>query len=196
MKKEYVVTIILLLAVTYYVSGCRLTPLAAVHSKYKELKRAELIDVYGDQTVQFFLFQNDKKEEFRTVRVDRKLFDYKSNHSTRVAISQDKIQTISGMSYMDGKREGTLFVVRNDDNNVVSIEIETDEGIEQKKVTKGEIVHFQLPYSKQIDHLHAKAYNDKGEEIYYYGYETPNEMNELKWYPVKKKSINASRMGN
>ncbi|MBB4826243.1 hypothetical protein HNO89_003502 [Sporosarcina luteola] len=185
MRREYIITIIVILSVIYYVSGYRLTPLAAAHSNDKELKSAKLIDVFEDPNGKYYLFQNNKKEEYRTVRVARRLFGYTSNASTWVATSQDKVQTIGGMSFKDDKWQGTLFIVKNDDTDVDSIQIETDNEIVQKKVTQGDIVHFQLPYAKQIDHLNAKALNDKGEEIYYYGYESSYELNEIKWRPVR-----------
>ncbi|MCA1060098.1 hypothetical protein LCL96_14260 [Rossellomorea aquimaris] len=56
----------------------------------------------------------------------------------------------------------------------------------RKAVEEGQRVSFLFPYSQQVDQLDAKAFDESGQELYYYGY--PKEAvnifddKDLKWH--------------
>lgn len=106
---------------------------------------------------------------------------YRSNSSTVIPYSKDSLQTIGGMSIREEDETATVFIVHSLDEKVASISIDTEFGIESKKITKDEIIYFLLPFSKQIDQLIAVALDKNGNKIYEYGYESDNLINDLKW---------------
>ena len=106
---------------------------------------------------------------------------YHSNSSTVIPYSKDSLQTIGGMSIQYEDETATIFIVHSLDEKVASISLDTEFGIESKKITKDEIVYFLLPFTKQIDQLNAVALDKNGNKLYEYGYESDNLINDLKW---------------
>lgn len=112
-------------------------------------------------------------------------FTYRSNISTIIPYSKDSLQTIGGMSIQYEDETATVFIIHSLDEKVTSISLESDLGIENKEISKGEIVYFLLPFTKQIDQLNAVALDKDGNSLYYYGYESDNSFSNLKWYEIE-----------
>lgn len=171
--------------------GYRFTPLSAANAHSFITNDDELIGEFKDDSSIFYLFKNEKNQKFRTVYVQKRLFVYVSNNSTYIPFSDDLIQTIGGMSVDTKTNNATLLVVRSLDENITSIQIENENGTEKKTVPSDGVVHFLVPYSKQITDLFPIALNKNDEPVYYFGYEKNNSkenshviLTNLKWHKI------------
>lgn len=181
MKKTSIGVALIVICIVFFIfGGYRFTPLAAAKANSFVTKDFELIGEYKNDSSIFYLFKSDSKQQYRTVHVNHNLI-YRSNSSTVIPYSKDSLQTIGGMSIREEDETATVFIVHSLDEKVASISIDTEFGIESKKITKDEIVYFLLPFSKQIDQLNAVALDKNGNKIYEYGYESDNLINDLKW---------------
>ena len=182
---------ILICVVIFIFLGYRFTPLSAAKAHSFITNDDELIGEFKNDSSLFYLFKNEKEQKFRTVYVQKRLFVYVSNISTYIPFSDDPIQTIGGMSINTKTNNATLLVVRSVDENITSIQIENENGTEKKAVPSDGVVHFLVPYSKQITELYPIALNKNNEKIYYFGYEQNNSkensyviLANLKWHKI------------
>ncbi|MFJ7954339.1 hypothetical protein ACIQZG_22815 [Lysinibacillus sp. NPDC096418] len=171
--------------VIFIFGGYRFTPLAAAKANSFVTKDYELIGEYKNDTSIFYLFKNDGQQHYRTVYVNQNNLIYRSNYSNIFPYSNDDLQTIGGMSIQDENEAATVLIIHSLDENVASIRLESDFGIETKEILKDEIAYFLLPFAKQIDQLNAVALDKNGNKLYYYGYESNNSFNNLKWYKIE-----------
>ncbi|WP_342440549.1 hypothetical protein MHB65_12630 [Lysinibacillus sp. FSL K6-0075] len=186
MKKGGIVFALLLIGVVIFIfSGYRLTPLSPGKANPFVTNDYELVDKYEMDSSSFYLFKSDAKKEYITVDVNQKNFIYRSSASTSIPYSNDLLQTIGGFSIRYEDKGATLFVVLSNDEKVTSIGIQTGNKDEIKNITKGETIHFLLPFSKQIDQLNAIAYDKEGNALYYYGWNEGNIKSDLKWHKLK-----------
>ena len=186
MKKITIsLALICICIVVFIFGGYRFTPLAAAKANSFVTKDYELVGEYKNGSSIFYLFKSDEKQEYRTVYVNQNNFTYRSNSSTIIPYSKDSLQTIGGMSIQYEDETATVFIIHSLDEKVTSISLESDLGIENKEISKGEIVYFLLPFTKQIDQLNAVALDRDGNKLYYYGYESDNSFNNLKWYKIE-----------
>ena len=183
---------IMICIVIFLFIGYRFTPLSAAKAHSFITKDDELIGEFKDDLSIFYLFKNDKEQQYRTVYVQKKLFVYVSNISTYIPFSDDPIQTIGGMSIYNKANSATLFVVHSLDENINSIQIENENLTEKKTVPSNGIVYFLEPYSKPITQLYPIALNKNDEPIYYFGYEKNNSkenshvtLANLKWHKIE-----------
>jgi hypothetical protein len=194
MKKwKFVITIasmflvIILILVGF---GYRFTALSAATSNTFVSNSSVLIEEWNTGFSSLFLFKNDKEETYRTVRSEKSGFLYRNRDSTYVPNSDDDIKTIGGMSYRTDNEEFTLLVIESNVNEVAYIEAGRELEREKQEINQGERISFLFPYSKQIDRLNAIAFNEDGEELYYYGYpENTNhiDLNEdLRWHKIEQ----------
>ncbi|WP_409368520.1 hypothetical protein [Lysinibacillus sp. 38-6] len=184
MKKVGIVFALLLIVVVIF-NGYRLTPLSAAKANPFVTNDYELVDKYHIDSSSFYLFKSEAKKEYITVDVNQKNFMYRSSTSTSIPYSSDLLQTIGGFSIRYDDKEVTLFVVLSNDEEVTSIGIQTGNKDEIKNITKGETIHFLLPFSKQIDQLNAKAFDKEGNALYYYGWNEGHIKSNLKWHKLK-----------
>ena len=172
--------------------GYRFTPLSAAKAHSFVTHDDELIGEFKDDSSIFYLFKNDKEQQFRTVYVQKRLFTYVGNNSAYISYSDDPIQTIGGMSVNNKVNSATLFVVRSIDENITSISIDVENHKEKKFVPSDGIVHFLVPYSKPLAQLNPIALNKNDVPIYYFGYEKNNTTENshiilatLTWHKIK-----------
>lgn len=190
--KRITLAFILICVVIFIFLGYRFTPLSAAKAHSFVTKDDQLIGEFMDDSSIFYLFQNEKDQQFRTVYVQKRLFTYVSNTSTYTSYSEDPIQTIGGMSIYNKANSATLFVVRSKDENTSSIVITTKNHTEKKPITKDGIVHFLVPYSVPLAELYPVAFNKNDQPIYYFGYEKNNAtenshviLANLKWHKIR-----------
>ena len=191
--KRITLTLMVICVVIFIFIGYRFTPLSAAKAHSFITKDDELIGEFKDDLSIFYLYKNDKEQQYRTVYVQKKLFVYVGNNSTYIPFSEDPIQTIGGMSIYTKANSATLLVVRSVDENISSIQIENESRTEKKTVPSNGIVHFLVPYSKPLTQLYPIAFNKNDEPIYYFGYEknSAKENNHvtlvnLKWHKIEK----------
>jgi hypothetical protein len=185
--------LMIICVVIFILIGYRFTPLSAAKAHSFVTKDDELIGQYKDDSSIFYLFKNDKEQQYRTVYVQKRLFIYVGNTSTYISYTDDPIQTIGGMSIDNKLNSATLLIVRSLDENISSIIIETENHTEKKPVPDDGIVHFLVPYSKPLAQLYPIALNKSDEPIYYFGYEKNYSkevdshviLANLKWHKIK-----------
>ncbi|MCD8510427.1 MAG: hypothetical protein LRY73_11560 [Bacillus sp. (in: Bacteria)] len=168
-------------------TGYRFTPLSAAKGNPFISSDYELIDEFHGETAFLYLFKSEEEEMYRTVLSEREGIFYRSPVSISIPMTYNQIRTIGAMSSANDNGESfSLLVIESFDEDVAYIEAGRELKRERQEVKKGESVTFLFPYSKQIDHLNAIAFNEDGEKLYYYGY--PNNQifpnyKDLKWYP-------------
>ncbi|WP_231689639.1 hypothetical protein [Bacillus sp. FJAT-27245] len=149
-----------------------------------------MIDGYKSGTSTIFLFKSDAKKAYRTVLAEKSgLLFYRSYSSTFIPYNSDKIQTVGGMSVTTENTEVSFLSIVSNDEKVAYIEAGEEPDVERKKVKKGERISFLFPYSMQIDFLNAKAYDQNGNALYYYGYPKGTTIfspEDLKWHKINE----------
>lgn len=190
MKKWiFVISLLIVIAFIFYISGYRFTALSAAKSHSFLSKDAELVEQFDTGTSILFLFKSDDEKLFRTVLSEKTSVFFRSSASTFIPYNSDEIQTVGGMSFITNNDAATLLSVVSYDDEVAYIEAGVESNVERKEINKGESISFLFPFSKQLDFLYPIALNKDGETLYYYGY--PKDTNisysgVLKWYKVEE----------
>ncbi|WP_097074064.1 hypothetical protein [Ureibacillus xyleni] len=181
MRKISVVMALLLIAcgAFYFLEGYRFTPFAAAKANGFVTDDYELVEKIEEDSI-FYLFKSDEKQEYRTVHVKQNAQTYYSYASTFIPYGEDNLQTIGGMSIRYEDEKATLFVLLSKDEAIDSIVVHTEFGDEKKKILKDKPLYFLFPYSQQIDHINATAFDKNGNELYYYKDVDQN----LKWQEI------------
>lgn len=187
-KLGIVITLVLFLLMLF-VSGYRFTALSAATSHTFVLNDSLLIGEWETGSTGLFLFKNDEQEVYRTVVSEKSGLLYISRASTFEPYRDDAVQTIGGISYRNSKDGLSLLVIMSNDGEVAYIEAGDKRKRERQDINKGELISFLFPYSIQIDHLNAKAFNKDGEELYYFGLpKNSNRINlneDLRWHKIE-----------
>ncbi|MBM6619605.1 hypothetical protein [Bacillus suaedaesalsae] len=187
-KYSYLVLIVVVVVLLFLmISGYRFTALSAANANSFLSNDAELMEEYTTSSYKIFLFKSDIDKQYQSVLSEKFWLFYRSPLSTNIPYSSDNIQTIGGISITTEDDAATMLSVISHDDEVAYIEAGDEHHTERKNVTKGERISFLFPFSQQIDHLHATAYNQNGKPLYYYGY--PKSTNvfrseDLKWHKI------------
>ena len=175
--------IIIILVISMFMSGYRLTPLSAANADNSVTKNHIFIKEYGDDINKYYLYQSDSEKEFLTISIEKKWFAYIGRHSTTIPYSEEKIQTIGGMTNVVSRSGQSSLIIRNISEDVDYIKFETAEGEEKIKVSKESYTYLSIPVNTPT--VVIKAFDNSDNNLYYYVFNHDTILSYITWQPVE-----------
>ena len=189
-KLLLLIPIALLVFIFLYVSGYRFTAKSAAEAHSFLKNDSTLIQKVESNFGELFVY---KTEDYYITIVPEKiglLFRASSSITTQdINDKSDKVRTIGWASGLYSDKSGTIMVIEVQDVNIAYIEAGSELQRIRKNVIKGENLILEWDKGHFVHEINAIAYSEKGEKLYFYGYDpaTPNfiDQKELRWRKVQ-----------
>lgn len=180
---QILIGIVIILVISIFMSGYRFTPLSAANADDLVTKNHIFIEYYGDGTNKYYLYKSDSDKEFLTVLIEKKWFTYIRKHTVTIPYSEEKIQTIGGMTNIVSRSGQSSLIIRNSSEDVDYIKFETTDGEEEIKVSKDSYTYLSIPVNTPS--VAIRAFDIHNNYLYYYVLNHNTPLNYLSWKPVE-----------
>ncbi|MCM1991277.1 hypothetical protein [Oceanirhabdus seepicola] len=182
--------LIIISMISVFISGYRISPLAASRANGFIKEDFELINDLDLDWAYIHFYHDKENDKYYTAISEKKLFMYVSRCSVwHYSNNEDPIRTIGSMNYNNGKGKfAKLLMVDTDDKNIESIIIRDEhESIETKiNVDSPQIIIFDKFLN--LNDCDVVALDENNQEIFYYGYPRGTNIlrdEDYKWHYVE-----------